>query len=147
MSMRGILIAFILMLGIAGCVRASEEEVLSWSEVRIAGPEREDTGRVMFTAKTAGEQYQEVAIEAFGKKFSVSKEDLQKMNGMPLNSLVITHEAGYESIGGHTVYFKMKRVFYDKAGGLTEERLVLPVSRGKGLAAVEQKQQVLKEGR
>jgi hypothetical protein len=62
------------MIILGGTVMASEEEFLSWSEVRIVGPERKDTGKVIFIAKTAGEKYGEVSIEAFGKTYTLDKE-------------------------------------------------------------------------
>jgi hypothetical protein len=144
MFTRVFLVAFLLTLG-AGGLRASEEEVLPWSEVRIVGAEQKETGTVVFSAKLAGQQYKEVLLEAFGKQFTLAKEDLPKLAGFPLNSLAITHEAGYEKLGGHTVYFKLKRVFSDPMARIVEERIVLSVSRGKGLAISERKQQVLKE--
>jgi hypothetical protein len=147
MPFRVLLFASVVLLGVEGPLRASEEELLRWSEVRIVGVEREDTGKVVFSAKTAGEKYQDVTIEAFGKQFPVAKEDLPKLNGLPLNSLAITHEAGYERLGGHTVHFKMKVVYYDKAGRLIEERAALSVSRGKGLTISERNQHVLKESK
>ncbi len=145
MRARILLFAFLTVLGAGGGLGASEKEFLPWSEVRIVGAERKDTGKVVFTAKTAGDKYQEVSIEAFGKRLELAKDDLQKLNGFPLNSLAITHEAGCEILGGHTVHFKMKMVYYDKAARLIEERVTVSVSQGKGLAVSERKQQVLKE--
>jgi hypothetical protein len=144
MLTRAFLVAFVAALAAGGWLGASEEEILPWSEVRIVGPERKDTGTIVFSAKTAGDTFQEVRIEAFGKTFTVAKEDLPKLAGFPLNSLAITHEAGYEELGGHTVYFKMKRLFYDREKRLIEERIALSVSRGKGLSIPERKQHALK---
>src|SRR5262245_8356772 len=98
MFFRVLLFASLVVPGVEGRLRASEEEFLTWSEVRIVGAERKDTGKVVFSAKTAGKNYEAVTIEAFGKQFTVAKEDLQKLNGFPLNSLAITHEAGYERL-------------------------------------------------
>jgi hypothetical protein len=142
-----LLVASLVVLWGAGGLRASEEEFLPWCEVRIVGAERKDTGQVIFTAKVAGEKYQDVTIEAFGKQFTLAKEDLRKLNGLPLNSLAITHEAGYESLGGHTVHFKMKVAYHDKTGSLIEERVALSVSRGKGLTISERSRHVSGEGK
>jgi hypothetical protein len=129
---------------------ASEEEFLPWSEVRIVGAERKQTGKVVFSAKMAADKFQEVSLEAFGKQSALAKEDLQKLNGFPLSSLVTTHEAGYEVLGGHTVHFKLKKVYYDKPGeimaALIEESITVSVSRGKGLKARAPTQRVLKQG-
>jgi hypothetical protein len=145
MRTRAFLFTLAIAFGAGTPLAASEEEILPWSEVRIAGPERKDTGTVAFAAKAAGNTFQEVRIEAFGKAFTVAKEDLPKLAGFPLNSLVITHEAGYERLGGHTVHFKMKRLFSDPQKRLIEERIILSVSRGKGLSIAEPTQQVVKE--
>jgi len=132
MNARLSLVVLAMSMGLAGAVYASEEEFLKWAEVRIVSPQRPDTGRVVFAAKTDGDQYQQIAIEAFGRKHSVGGEVLAKLKGFPLNSLVTTHEAGYAELGGHTVHFKFKRSYY-KEGKLVQESVVLSVSKGKGL--------------
>lgn len=147
MRTRSLLFVFIVGFGLNGRPRASEEEILPWSELRIVGVERKDTGKVVFTAKTAGDEYKEVTLEAFGKQFAVAKEDLPKLKRFPLNSLAITHEAGFERLGGHTVQFKMKLVYFDKAARLIEDRVALSVSRGKGLSIADRTQHVLKEAK
>lgn len=146
MSLRSVSAVCMLLLGIVGGVRASEEEFLLWSDVRIACVEREDTGKVVFSAKVAADQYQAITLEAFGKSYPVAKADLPKLKDFPLSNLVMTHEAGYERLGGHTVHFKLKRLTHDAAGALVEERLVLSISRGNGLALSEREQRRLKTG-
>ena len=145
--MRTILTVFVVVLGAGSWGVASEEDFLPWSEVRIVAAQRKQTGKVVFAAKTAGEKFQEVQLEAFGKQFTLAKDDLQKLNGFPLSSLVTTHEAGYEMLGGHTVHFKFKKVYYDKPGDksatLIEEKITVSVSRGKGLKISAPKQRVL----
>jgi hypothetical protein len=125
-------------------LRASEEEILPWSEVRVVGAENKDTGTVVFSAKVAGGIYREVNLEVFGKKFAVPQEQPRKLTGLPLASPTITHEAGYERLGGHTVHFKLKHVYLVQ-GRLLEESLTLSVSRGKGLATSERQQRVRKD--
>jgi len=133
MNARLSLVVLAMSMGMAVAIYASEEDFLKWAEVRIVSPERPDTGRVVFAAKTDGDQYREIAIEAFGRKHPVGDEVLAKLKGFPLNSLVTTHEAGYPQLGGHTVHFKFKRSYY-KEGGLVQESVVLSASKGKGLA-------------
>ena len=117
-----------------GSLHASEEEHLPWSEVRIVCPKRDDTGQVVFSAKVDEGKFLEMNIEAFGKKHPVAKEDLARLAGFPLNSLLTAHEAGYERLGGHMVHFKWKRIFYDADGKLIEEKARVSVSKGKGLS-------------
>jgi hypothetical protein len=140
-----ILAASALAVVLSGGLQASEEEFLEWSEVRIVAPERKDTGRVVFFAKTAEAKFAAIQIEAFGKKYEVEKEHLEKLAGFPLHSLATTHEAGYERLGGHTVHFKLKTIQYDPAGRLVEDRVVLSVSRGRGVAVSGPQRHVIKE--
>jgi hypothetical protein len=126
------LLVSVLMFG--STLRASEEAFLPWTEVRIVCPKRDDTGQVVFHAKAEERKLLEMNIEAFGKKHAVAKEDLAKLAGFPLSSFVATHEAGYEILGGHTVHFKWKRIFYDAEGKLVEEQAIVSVSKGKGLS-------------
>jgi hypothetical protein len=112
---------------------ASEEEFLEYSEIRVVSPERKDTGKVVFAAKASEDKILAVNVEAFGKKFDVAKEDLEKLAGFPLSSLVITHEAGYERTGGHMVHFKLKKRSVQK-DQLVEEQALISVTVKKGLS-------------
>src|SRR5262249_34492040 len=113
---------------------ASEEEFLPWSEVRIVAPEIKDVGTDVLSAKTDGEKYREMSVEAFGKRYALNKEQLDKLSGFPLSSLRTTHEAGYERLGGHTVYLQLKKLTYDGDRRQVEDRVVVSVSKGRGLA-------------
>lgn len=117
-----------------GTLSASEEEFLEVADVRIVAAERADTGKVVLAAKLAGGSVKEMTVEAFGKKYVLEQGQLDKLAGFPLTSLVMTHEAGYERLGGHTVYFKLKRSFPDANGRVVERKVVVSVSKGKGLA-------------
>lgn len=112
----------------------SEEEFLMWNEVRIVSPEREDTGKVVFAAKSDNGRYDAITIEAFGKTHVVGPDDLKKLSHFPLGSLRTTHEAGYERLGGHTIHFKLTYLKYDEQKRLFEHRVTLSVSKGRGIA-------------
>ena len=124
----------VLFVGLGGSLLASEEEFVPWSEVRIVSPKHEQTGTVSLTAKLEGAEYKELAVEAFGKKYAIEKKDLARLAGFPPSSLVITHEAGYEQLGGHMVHFKWKRSYLDAGGKLVEEKALVSISKGKGLS-------------
>lgn len=143
MLLRIFLFVSFIILGAEGQLHASEEEYLPWREVHIVCTKHKATGKVVFSGKMAGETYKKVNIEAFGKHFAVAKEDLQKLNKFPLHSLTITHEPGYKRHGGHMVHFKMKVVYYDEVGRLIEERVVVSVSRGRGLTVANPEQRIL----
>jgi hypothetical protein len=117
-------------------VRGSEEELLPWQEVRIVCAERVETGPVELTARTVSNEIVAVSITAFGKKHDVPAADLAKLRGFPLDSLRLTHEAGYAELGGHTVHLRFKRNSC-VPGGWVEETVAISVSRGKGLTIGE----------
>jgi hypothetical protein len=119
---------------LVGSAAASEEEFLTWSEVRITFPEREDTGKVVLSVKTNAGKYEEMKIEAFGKTFELGRAELNQLHDFPLNSLVTTHEAGYPKLGGHTIHFKLKRLQYNEQQQMMEHHVIVGISKGKGLA-------------
>jgi len=119
--------------------RASEEEFLPWQEVRIVCAQRPETGKVELMAVADTNGYRQVEIVAFGKKHTVPAADLAKLRRFPLDSLRLTHETGYEELGGHTVHLRLKRENCIP-GGYVEETVVISVSRGKGLAISEPRQ-------
>ena len=83
--------------------------------------------------QTDGHDYKAISISAFGEQFKVEGPQLSaKLRGLALNTLSITHEAGYEQLGGHTVHFKMKRDHFQQTKRRVEE-IVISVSKGKGL--------------
>ena len=117
-----------------GQVSASEEEYLDqYSEFRVVGTERKDTGKVVFAAKADREKILSVSVEAFGKKYSLSNEELEQISGFPLSSLTISHEAGYERTGGHMVHFRLK------SGG---EKALISVTETKGMSVKRIKPQI-----
>lgn len=132
LSMRNILSLLLVFLFAFSSASASEEEFLPWKEVKIVCAENSETGKVVFDAQTDGNAYKFVSITTFGKQFKLDGPQLSKLKRFPLSSLSITHEAGYEQLGGHTVHFKMKYHRY-QAPKVVEGRVVISVSKGKGL--------------
>ena len=136
-------LAFLLVFLIAGsAAHASEEEFLGWSEGRIVGIECDDVGRVTFSTEVRDDAWRNVEAEAFGKKFSLDAQQCERLRGFPLSSIRTTHEAGYEQLGGHTVYFSFRRTFYRDAD-MVEADVVISISRGKGLVVSEPRERVV----
>jgi hypothetical protein len=131
---------------LAAPLRASEEERLSWQEVRIVCGERPETGKVELYVRMASNEVAAASITAFGRKHELAAADLAKLRGFPLTDLKLTHEAGYEELGGHTVHLRLHRTFYE-GGRVIEETVIVSVSKGKGLAVNEPRRRVLKEWR
>ena len=112
----------------------SEEEFLGWQSVTIKSPECIETGVVTVEATTNGLSATKLSIEAFGRKTTLNDAQLKKLEGFPLSSCVLTHEAGYASLGGHTVHMKLKRSYHDPAKNLQREEQVI-ISVPKAAAA------------
>ncbi|MGF1633885.1 MAG: hypothetical protein ACFCVE_08565 [Phycisphaerae bacterium] len=123
---------------------ASEEEFLQWAQVRIVAAEREDVGRVSFAAEVHNSHWRNVEAEAFGRTLLLDAQQCQRLGGFPLSSITTTHEPGYEELGGHTVHFKFRKVFYRDAD-LVEATVVISISRGKGLRVSEVWERVIGE--
>jgi hypothetical protein len=120
----------------ASVASASEEEFLAWSEVTITAVQHEQTGRVTFTAEVRDDAWRKVEADAFGKKYTLSKEQCAKLSGFPLSSIRTTHEAGYKGIGGHTVYFKFSKSII-RDGKPVESKIIVSISREKGIDVLQ----------
>lgn len=108
---------------------ASEENFALWGDVEITSLPVTGAGQIRFSAKSSRDAIQSVVIGAFGKEVRLSDKQLTAMKGFPLSSLSITHEAGYPELGGHTVHFKLRRVFYDDQKRLVDERLTISLPK------------------
>jgi hypothetical protein len=120
-----------------GQARASEEEVVSWQSVVIKADGTPETGMIRVEASTGEKELASLHIHAFGKEEAVGKADLEKLRGYPLASIVITHEPGYESIGGHTVNIRLKRTRYNEAKELKTEVMVISLPKNAALRVMK----------
>lgn len=129
-------VLWMILCGVVACTamgaHASEESYVSWNRVRIESNGDPVTGMIRFEAGVDGEMWKSVRAFAFGRTYDLSTGQVARLRGYPLNSLVITHEAGYKELGGHTVHFKLSRQYYEKKL-LREKRLYISISKGKGL--------------
>jgi hypothetical protein len=116
---------------------ASEEEFAVWSSVEVTTTEIPHFGKVDVTAKADNERIAGLKITAFGKTHTLDGKGLEKISGFPLSSMRITHEAGYEELGGYTMHIKFRRTYYDSAKKLRDETAVISVSEKNGLMAVD----------
>ena len=114
---------------------ASEEEYLAWSSLRLECKESPQAGKVTVFATMGDAGLSSFQLTAFGKDHSLAASDLAKVRDFPLDSLRVTHEAGYPQLGGHTVHFKLSRSYYVPAQMKSvAEDVVISVSKGKGLS-------------
>lgn len=116
---------------------ASEEVHAIWSSVEIATDKIAHAGRVTVSAKTSGAGISKLTISAFGRVFNVAGDELKKIADYPIASIQITHEGGYEILGGYTVHLRLRRTYYDSDKKLRDEIALVSVSEKKGLAPVK----------
>lgn len=140
-----LLTALVLALATTAPALASEEDYLGWSEVQLTTRGREDTGRVAMKATMADDGFKAMTVEAFGKSFELTPEQLAKLRGFEPYAFAIlaSHEAGYERLGGHTVYLKLRR-FKITDEEIAETRVSISISKGKGLSVGEPEGRVYK---
>lgn len=143
--------AFLLatVLAFASWASASEEEIMGVNQAQVKTvSSSEQTGTAVFEAQTDGGEYKAVSISAFGKEFKLDKPQLEKLKGLPVSSLEVTHEAGYESLGGHTIYFKFKRQqIHPDTKKVLKTGVTISISKGKGLAVSDPHTVELKESK
>jgi len=109
----------------------SEEEFVPWKSVRIDCVKRDPISTVVVKVRMNESKFGAFELTAFGRKKKLLADDLAKLKGFPLSSLLITHEAGYESLGGHTLSCKLKRVFYDDDEDLIQEQVYIMMVKNK----------------
>jgi hypothetical protein len=103
---------------------ASEDDFLTWKAISA-----EFSNGVSIRVEADGPVYKKFTINAFNKSFELSPEDLNKIEGLSLSLLNITHEAGYEEVGGETVYFRLSNYLFVGEGDKIKTA-VLTVQRG-----------------
>ena len=116
---------------------ASEEEFVPWQSVSITSPEIPVVGVIVVHASTQNDTYKKLEVTAFGRVHALTANDLKQLEGFPLSSLILTHEAGYVQLGGHTVYLTFRRTFYNKAKKLVQESVMISVPKNAALTVSE----------
>lgn len=85
---------------------ASEEEFLRPTRLEIQGSIGEGSPvRLHVEATDTG--MKSVVIEAHGRSISLTADDLVRLTGFHPRTAIISHEAGYQELGGHMVHFKL----------------------------------------
>ena len=114
---------------------ASEEEYAIWSSVDITS-KIQRAGLVRVVGRAEAGRIVKLQIVAFGRTNSVSGENLSRVSSYPLADMKITHEAGYERLGGYTVTVRLRRVAYDSDKKLRDETAIITVTEKGGLQPV-----------
>jgi Domain of unknown function (DUF4159) len=125
-NLRFIMMCFVPWLG---NVFPSEESFVPWGDVDITCPDISGIGIVRFRAKAESFRVVSVSVEAFGRQYTLSDDQIRQIEDFPLSSLTITCEGGYKELGGPAVHFKFQRMFYDASKGFRDERVVISVHK------------------
>ncbi|MDB6026514.1 MAG: hypothetical protein JWM68_2737 [Verrucomicrobiales bacterium] len=114
---------------------ASEEQHATWSSVDITS-NIQRAGLVKVSGQVDGGCITMLQIVAFGRTNVVSGEDLKKISSYPLADMKITHEPGYELLGGYRVNVRLRRIAYDSNEILQDETAIIAVTETSGLQPV-----------
>lgn len=123
--MNRIFCLFLLLAALRLTTAASQEEFVPWQSVTVTSPELPVVGVVTIEASTHGGVYQKLTVGAFGRNRTLAAAELKRLEGFPLSSLTLTHEAGYASLGGHTLHLKFHRTYYDEAKKMTQRTTII----------------------
>ncbi|HEX8310902.1 MAG TPA: hypothetical protein VF614_06275 [Chthoniobacteraceae bacterium] len=108
---------------------ASEEEVVPWRSALIKSPELPIIGVISVDASTDDGTYQKLIASAFGRAHTLTAAELKRLEGFPLSSLTLTHEAGYAPLGGHTLHLKFSRTVHGEGKKSTREAIVISIPK------------------
>lgn len=100
---------------------------MRWRSLTLDCGTIEKAGKVSLTATTDDTGFRRFEFVAFGQTHRLSEDDIKKLREFPLDSLLVTHEAGYPQLGGHTVYFRFRRTFYDADKKFRKQEITVSV--------------------
>ena len=106
---------------------ASKERILALSNFRVESTGVGESGAVVVTGSQTSSGIASIRVDAFGKSFLLSKNDLEKLQGVIVNGIQISYEAGYQDLGGRTIYLLLATGF---TSGVPEGKLVSITERG-----------------
>jgi hypothetical protein len=111
---------------------ASEEEYATWSSVDITSNVQR-AGLVRVSGRASDGHITSLQIVAFCRTNALSGDDLKKASSFPLADMKITHEAGYEQLGGYSVHVRLRRIAYDSDEKLQDDTGIITVTEKTGL--------------
>lgn len=89
----------------------SEEDVLVFGTFRVESPGSGGVGPVIVSGVRASEGFKRLKVEAFGRSFDLTPDQLNSLRGVEVNGLHLSHEAGYRALGGRTIYLQLSTGF------------------------------------
>ena len=122
--MKTILLALMVTLCLQDAV-ASQEGVLPLTEFQIKSNGINDSGSIIVNGKKIDGIFSSLSVSAFGKNIEVPSSILSTIKITNPNGIQLSYEAGYQALGGKTVYIKLifgfTRGVYDEVTILVRE--------------------------
>jgi hypothetical protein len=84
-------------------VNASQEGALVLGSFKVESPGIGSSGPVIVSG-TQGKGITSLRVEAFGKQFDLTPDQLKSLQRVSANGLQLSYEGGYEELGGRTIY-------------------------------------------
>ena len=73
---------------------------------------------------------EQLSVRAFGKTYTLSKDQLQELQGLMVNGIQLSSEGGYAGLGGQTLYIALSFGF---TSGIESKKFVV-VSEENGIS-------------
>jgi len=108
---------------------SSVEGVLSFSSFLFKSKGIGESGPVIVSGdKNNKNEIVFLNIEAFGKKYELTKKNLKSIPKLPYNGIQLSYEHGYKELGGKTIYVSFQVGF---TSGVTKKVLITITENGK----------------
>ncbi len=91
---------------------ASQELYLPWSNFRIESRALGSVGVIAISGVQAERGISRLLVTAFGRNFELTPAQVKQLEGVTVNGVRVSYEAGYPETGGRTIYllFSMGKV-------------------------------------
>ena len=133
--MKKIIFVFLILSLFVSNAYSSEEGVLSFSSFIFKSKGIGESGPVIVSGeKNNKNEIVFLNIEAFGKKYELTKKNLKSIPKLPYNGIQLSYEHGYKELGGKTIYISFQLGFNS---GVKEKILIIITENGK--IEIEQK--------
>jgi hypothetical protein len=90
---------------------ASEEGVLVWSSFSVHSAGIGSSGLIDVSGTYGGAGVEQLVVKAFGKEYVLSSVQLRQLQGVHVNGMQMSYEAGYAELGGRSIYLVLSMGF------------------------------------
>lgn len=117
---------------------ASQEGVLSLEKFRVESQGIGESGPVVVTGeKNKQGEFAFLKLEAFGKTYELTKEDLKQIPKLLYNGIQLSYEGGHYDLGGRTIYIMLQM---GSAPGI-QKKVLISITE-KGSIKIEQQNKI-----